>query len=80
MRLGSSLGAVDWWEELASLDVPVLVIHGRYDAMPTAMAQALADTLPRADVAVLNTGHFPYVEDPTALLEAVSAFLAGLGR
>ena len=45
-----------------------------------AMAEALVEAMPQAELAVLNTGHFPYVEDPTGLLEAVSTFLTGIVR
>jgi proline iminopeptidase len=78
--LGASMGVIDWWGDLPRLDVPTLIIHGRHDASPVAMAEAMAEAMPQAELAVLNTGHFPYVEDPTALLQVVSNFLAGLGR
>lgn len=78
--LGNSMGMVDWWLDLPRVEAPTLIIQGRYDATPTAMAEALAEAIPRAQLVTLNTGHFPYVEDPTGLLRAVSNFLAGLGR
>lgn len=78
--LGMSLGEVDWWDELGTLDVPTLVVHGRHDPTPTAMATELAEALPQGELVVLNTGHFSYVEDPTGLLQAISTFLMGVGR
>ena len=78
--LGTSMGEVDWWDDMPAIQVPTLIVHGRHDATPTAVAQALGDSIAGAQVTVLNTGHFAYVEDPTGLLEAVSAFLTGLGR
>lgn len=77
--LGGSMADVDWWDRLGGLDVPTLVVHGRYDAAPVAMAEALAAALPRGRLAVLETGHFPYVEDPAGLAAAVAGFLAGVG-
>ena len=65
---------------MPALRVPTLIVHGRHDATPTAMVQALAEAITGAQITVLNTGHFAYLEDPTGLLEAVSAFLTGLGR
>jgi len=78
--LGTSMGEVDWWDDMPAIQVPTLIVHGRHDATPTAVAQALGDSIAGAQVTILNTGHFAYVEDPTGLLEAVSAFLTGLGR
>lgn len=74
--LGQSLGMVDWWDELGSLETPTLVLHGRHDAPPVAMGQALAEALPAGTFEVLNTGHFPYMEDRDAFLAAVSGFFA----
>jgi proline iminopeptidase len=74
--LGSSMGAVDWWDRLEHIQAPTLVLHGRYDAPPLEMSQSLAEAFPVGTLQVLNTGHFPYVEDPQALLAAVSGFFA----
>jgi proline iminopeptidase len=76
--LGNSLLDVDWWDDLALVHAPALVVHGRFDAPPLAMAQALASALPAGRLVVLETGHFPYVEDPSALLAAVATFLAAV--
>ena len=78
--LGQSMGDVDWWDRLAEVAAPTLVLHGRYDAPPTDMARELAEALPLGTLAVLETGHFPYVEDREGLLSAVSGFFAGLRR
>ncbi len=76
--LGTSLGTVDWWDRLGTIEAPVLVLQGRYDAPPLEMGQALAEAFPRGQYEVLNTGHFPYVEDREALLSAISGFFATL--
>lgn len=76
--LGQSTGAIDWWTELALVQAPTLVLHGRYDAPPIDMARELAEAFPVGSLAVLDTGHFPYVEDRDGLLSAVSGFFAGL--
>lgn len=76
--LGGSMGTVDWWETLPTIETPTLVLHGRYDAPPVEMSQALAEAFPRGTLEVLSTGHFPYLEDREALLSAVSGFFATL--
>lgn len=78
--LGTSMGEVDWWEELPGLDVPTLILHGRSDPTPVAMARALEEALPDARLTLLDAGHFPWVEDGQALVRAVTTFLAGLRR
>jgi proline iminopeptidase len=70
----------DGWERLADVRAPALVIHGRFDLMPVAMSSAMARTLPRGSLQILETGHFPYLEDREGLQAAVAGFFAGLGR
>jgi pimeloyl-ACP methyl ester carboxylesterase len=78
--LGASLGAVDWWDRLGEIEVPTLVLHGRYDVPPVEMSRALAEALSAGTFEVLDSGHFPYIEDRNGLLSAISGFFAGLGR
>jgi proline iminopeptidase len=78
--LGGDMAHLDWWSDLPSLTVPTLVIQGKADPMPLAMARALVEAIPQAKLAVLESGHFPEVEDPTGLVAAVSNFLAQVAR
>ena len=78
--LGQSMGTVDWWDRLLDIQTPTLIVHGRNDIPPVSMARALAEALPRGSVAILQSGHFPYIEDVEALTSAISGFLAGLRR
>lgn len=78
--LGTSMGSPDRWDALPGLDVPTLVVHGRDDGPPEAMARALVEALPQGRLALLDTGHFPFVEDPAGLVAAVSTFLAAVRR
>ncbi|MBT8489053.1 MAG: alpha/beta fold hydrolase [Gemmatimonadetes bacterium] len=76
--LGMSLGEVEWWDRLSSIEAPTLVLHGRHDAPPTDMARELAEAFPLGTFEVLDAGHFPYLEDRDGLLSAVSSFFATL--
>lgn len=76
--LGGSLGEVDWWERIPEILSPTLILHGRYDAPPVDMSRELAETFPVGMLEVLDSGHFPYMEDREGLLSAVSGFFAGL--
>jgi proline iminopeptidase len=78
--LGGGLGTVDWWDRLPEIQVPTLVLHGRFDVPPMEMSLALAEALPVGSFEVLDSGHFPYLEDREGLLAAVSGFFARLGR
>lgn len=78
--LGGSVADLDWWGRLPSLDVPTLILHGRYDATPSAMARELADSIPDAELVVLDSGHFPFVEDAGRLVSALESFLQKVQR
>jgi len=78
--LGESLGEVDWWNRLPQIEVPTLVLHGRYDLMPLVVSEELAGALPQGRLVVLDSGHFPYMEAPDGLLAAVTSFLVDLPR
>lgn len=76
--LGTSLGEVEWWDRLPSIETPTLVLHGRFDAPPLAMARELAEAFPLGTFEALDSGHFPYVEDREGMLSAIASFFAGL--
>jgi pimeloyl-ACP methyl ester carboxylesterase len=77
-KLLSSFGEYDWRPDLARLDVPRLVIHGREDGIPLAGAEAWARGFPAARLIVLSpAGHFPFVERPETFFPAVDKFLDG---
>jgi len=62
---------------LGGLDVPTLVIVGAEDSLiPAASAEAMAHTLPRAELAVVpESGHTPSVERPIVTGEMIATFL-----
>jgi len=78
--LGSALSGASGWARLGDVAVPTLVVHGRYDLPPVAMSEALVRAIPHATLEILETGHFPYVEDPEGLAAVVTRFLSGLPR
>ncbi|MCC5575372.1 alpha/beta fold hydrolase [Microtetraspora sp. AC03309] len=66
-------------EQLATLEHPALVIHGREDRiMPVEAGQYLAQHLPNAQLHTLpNTGHWTQIEQPERFAFLVRSFLAG---
>jgi 3-oxoadipate enol-lactonase len=66
----------DAWDRLPSITAPTLVAAGRHDGIaPLANSQALADRIPRAELATFDGGHAFVVQDPAAW-PAILGFLA----
>lgn len=73
-----AIAAADLHSQSASLAVPTLVIVGADDqATPIASAEALRDTIPGAQLAVIaQASHIPTAEQPAAIAGALLQFLA----
>ena len=70
--------ADDRWAELASLDLPVLVVHASNSFIPGEVAERMAKEARRASlVEVENSGHVVPIENPSALADALLTFLSG---
>ena len=68
-----------WWAELATLDLPALLINGALDTKFDGIAEAMASAMPKAVRArVPGAGHSVHLEKPEAWLAAVVSFLDGL--
>lgn len=66
----------DWREDFHGTDVPVLIVHGDKDPIPLASADEWAKAFPRATLLPIEgAGHFPFVEQPEALLRAIQPFV-----
>ncbi len=66
--------------DLATMDVPALVVVGEEDALsPLDVAQALCEALPRARLArIPQAGHLSSLEDPHVFNSELRAFLEGV--
>jgi proline iminopeptidase len=77
---GVILGSYGDWDlrpQLASLTVPLLVVHGETEAIPMDMVEQWATVMPNASLLkVPNAGHVVYVEQPEMVWPAVETFLA----
>ncbi|MDX1577666.1 MAG: alpha/beta fold hydrolase [Gemmatimonadota bacterium] len=77
MLLMGPLRGLDFWDELTSIQVPVLIVHGAADPIPVPMVRRLEESLPRGRLVVLeDVGHFPFIESPARFRSAVEGFLA----
>lgn len=69
----------DFRRALATLDVPVLLVHGRQDGpVPPAHCADAVEGLPRAAVRWLDRcGHFPHIEHASVVNSWLEEFLVG---
>ena len=66
----------DYLAQLATLEVPTLVVVGEQDRPFLVPSQTMADAIPGAELVVLpDAGHSPQFEAPEAWWDAVSGFL-----
>jgi pimeloyl-ACP methyl ester carboxylesterase len=72
-------GALRGWDvrdRLGEIDVPALVVRGRYDMCTAVVAATLLRGLPDAREAVFEeSSHMPALEESDRYLEVVGAFL-----
>jgi pimeloyl-ACP methyl ester carboxylesterase len=68
----------DWRPALPAIQPPVLLIWGSEDTeVPPRVAQEAMELLPHGELVTLGgAGHFPFLDQPEAFAEAVTAFLA----
>jgi proline iminopeptidase len=68
----------EWHAILARIEVPVLIIHGEQDAIPTESARELARALPNGRVLILPLAdHLPWWDQPKPFFSAADAFFRG---
>ena len=73
-----SLGKWDLRAQVEDLDIPVLTIQGEQDNLPMEGARTWVSSLPDARLlAVPESGHLPFVEQPALFFPAVDTFLKG---
>ena len=77
-QLAETLHQLDHRDVLASIDVPVLLLHGRHDEKTRYDgATYLLEHLPRARLVTLErSAHCPHLEEPDGVNAALLAFLA----
>ena len=78
-QFGHMMGDLTTFDLLAALrdvDVPTLILYGQDEPGASIGGDAIAEAIPGAQrVTIPAAGHFPFVEQPEAFLEAVRAFL-----
>lgn len=75
-RMVGRLGELDPMRQFAVISCPTLVVHAELDPIPGDWSRLLADTIPDADLVVIESGsHFPMIEDANALHTIVVPWL-----
>ncbi len=85
-RAGSAVGAAvaaalrregyDWTREIASIDVPTLILHGEGDILGPDVPGSLAGLIQGSQVAMIpHAGHMPFWEAPSEFFRRVEDFL-----
>jgi proline iminopeptidase len=73
-------GLVPGWDaarDLASLETPIFIAHGRYDyVVPWTLWQGVAKSLPSATLHIFGqSGHHPFFEEPVRFAAALTAWM-----
>lgn len=70
-------GALDpIWDELGSLELPVLALAGEHDFTYRAASERIASLVPRGSCGVIaGAGHAAHLEQPDAVAERILAFV-----
>jgi proline iminopeptidase len=76
--MGVDLESFDFHDELEDLAVPTLIIYGSAEPGGPIGGAAIGQRLPDSRmVTIPAAGHFPFLEQPQAFIDAVREFLAG---
>lgn len=72
----------DYWPVLRSLNIPILIMHGRYDAVLAPVnSWAMHQASPCSEFYVFeDAGHIPHVERPREFVAKLYEFLADVDR
>jgi proline iminopeptidase len=75
--VGGDLGRFDVRRALSTLQVPILILTGRFDrAVPPRLAAEYKHFLPNAQFVIFEeSGHAPFVEETSNFVEALKTFL-----
>ena len=76
-EMGASGRLVNWdrFGDLKKIEVPTLVVSGKYDTMDPAHMAAMAKQLPKGELAATNGGHMAFYDDQATYFAKLTAFL-----
>jgi proline iminopeptidase len=76
-EMGASGRLLNWdrFADLKRIEVPTLVVSGKYDTMDPAYMAAMAKQLPHGELAATNGGHMAFYDDQPTYFAKLTAFL-----
>ena len=76
-EMGASGRLVNWdrFNDLKRIQIPTLVVSGKYDTMDPAYMAAMAKQLPKGELAATNGGHMDMYDDQPTYFAKLIAFL-----
>jgi proline iminopeptidase len=75
MGASGTLEKWDRFDDLKRINVPTLVISGKYDTMDPAYMAKMAKALPNGELAETNGGHMAMYDDQPTYFAKLTAFL-----
>lgn len=71
----------DFYNDLSSLKIPVLIIHGTCDNIPLKVDEKIQASVKDSKLVVFKeSGHFPFIEEPKLFTKTVRKFLKTKGN
>ncbi|MER3329712.1 MAG: alpha/beta hydrolase, partial [Candidatus Kapaibacterium sp.] len=65
-----------YYDQVAKFNFPVLLLHGKHDAMPIAADELAKEKIPNATLEVFKkSGHFIFVEENKKFTSAIQKFM-----
>ena len=76
-EMGASGRLANWdrFNDLKTINVPTLVISGKYDTMDPAYLARMANELPKGEIAATNGSHLAMYDDQQTFFAKLIAFL-----
>jgi pimeloyl-ACP methyl ester carboxylesterase len=65
-----------WWDGMATVDVPTLIIGGANSSIPQYLLAETVERMPDAGLVTIDAGHNVHRDGPAEFLAAVNRFLA----
>lgn len=67
----------DFDNQLPTIHVPTLIIHGDFDPIPLKSSDYLHEQIPESQIVIMiEAGHFPFIEQPEQFVTALRTFLS----
>ncbi len=74
--MGADLQAYDWYGDVSGFTFPMLLIHGKHDAIPLASINRIQEQAKLSHLLIFeDSDHFPFIEERKKFIREVATFL-----